>query len=97
MPMCHDKHQIPAYDAYGVSFGACDHFNKQLHKSTWPFRRGGRGVAGEMGKQHDFAMGCILLNVFNAYRSLKKVDISAYSFETYCTNLAVEIFHEFGT
>ncbi len=90
------RHLVPAYDEYCLQYGACDRFNKQLYSSTWPFRRGGGARAGEDGQQHDFAVGVVLMNTFNAYRSIHRVQKAAYSFETYCTTLATDIFAKYG-
>ena len=87
---------VPAYDDYGVQFAACDRFNAQLFRSTWPFRRGGGARTGDEGQQHDFAIGVVLINTFNAYRSLHRVQKADYSFETYCTRLATDLFAEYG-
>jgi hypothetical protein len=57
---------VPIYSDYKNHFGKCDLFNKQLHGRTWPFKRGGHGVDGEKGAEHDFIVGTILLNTINA-------------------------------
>jgi hypothetical protein len=64
------KDVIPAYDDYKLHFDSCDKFNAGLHGRTWPFKRGGKGVSGEFGRQHDFTMGCVLQNTINAWKEL---------------------------
>ena len=86
------KNYIPAYDEYGVAFKDCDDFNAQLVECPWPYRRGGYKVSGEAGTQHDFAMACILQNIFNVYRTIHRVEKKDYSFQKYCTNLAIGLF-----
>jgi hypothetical protein len=45
---------------------------RKLHHAPRPHKRGGGIRRGEEGKQHDFAMVCILLNTFNAYESCER-------------------------
>jgi hypothetical protein len=63
---------IPGYDQYRFVFSLCDIYNKQMHHAPRPHKRGGFLRRGEEGKEHDFAMVCILLNTFNAYESITR-------------------------
>ena len=83
---------IPAYTFYSKGFSICDNYNKGLTGHTWAHKHGGHGRSGEEGKQHDFAMSCILHNTFNIYRALKQVDPAMFSYETYCTSLAEQLY-----
>jgi len=91
------QYVVPAYDDYKASFGLCDKLNLQLTNSTWPHRRGGRNQEGDRGHQHDFALAVTLLNTFNAYRTIRLIDKDDYSFERYCTDLAIELFKKYAT
>lgn len=66
----HMKNQIPCYYYYKGAFDSCDRFNRNLHDKSWPHARGGRGTAGDFLNQHDFAMACILQNVFSLFNEL---------------------------
>jgi hypothetical protein len=90
------KHTIPAYDQYEAEFGVCDRFNSQLGDAKWPFRRGGRNVSGESGTQHSFAIATILINTFNAHRSIHRTDKSAYQFSRYCKELSLALFEKYA-
>jgi hypothetical protein len=87
-----DPTYIPAYDEYKVVYGYCDRFNTQLVDSTWPYKRGGFHVLGENGHEHDFALSVTLINTFNAFRTLRRVPTDTYSFEEYCTDLALQLY-----
>ena len=67
----------------------CDRFNAGLHGHTWPFKRGGKGINGEFGRQHDFIMGCLLQNTINAWMELNN---SVVGRQQFFLTLADELF-----
>ena len=81
-------HHRPAIDAYKKKFSVCDLFNRQIKHRLLPHKHGGEGTRGERGKQDSFAFGCILLNTFNAYRDINKIE-NYYSF---CEQLADDLY-----
>lgn len=87
---------IPAYDAYKCMFNVCDRFNRNLHDRTWPHRRGGRGMMGEFGHQHNFFMSCCIQNTINAYLDIEKIDPSTTSFMDLCLELADSLYETFA-
>ena len=83
---------MPVYDDYRILFDKCDKFDKRLHHCTWPHKSGGRNVLGDRGCQNNFAMSCMLLNVFNAWFQTNSVDSQSVDFSTNCIALADEIY-----
>jgi len=87
------KDFIPGYSHYKVLFEPCDRFNRLLHSRHWPYKRGGRGVKGAPGNQHDFLMACILQNTFkNAHHVIMAPDLSQPSFVDMCNELSDQIY-----
>ena len=74
-----NKDMIPAYDDYKNNFDMCDRFNVGLHGHVWPFKRGGKGISGEYGCQHDFIMGCVLQNIHHGKRLMTDKSIVVVS------------------
>jgi hypothetical protein len=85
------RHIIPGYDHYKAMFSLCDHFNRALHDRKWPHKSGGRYMPGDLGHQHNFALSCLLQNVFNAYLDVCDIDVTTYEFKTFALRLADEI------
>ena len=83
---------VPVYDDYRILFDKCDKFDKRLHHCTWPHKSGGRNVLGDRGCQNNFAMSCMLQNVFNAWFQANNVDSQSVDFSTTCIALADEIY-----
>lgn len=83
---------IPIYDIYQVTFKSCDIFNKSLHDRTWPHRHGGHSRCGDSGLQHNFALSCILQNVFNCYLDYHKIDPKTRNFVDMCIELSDAIY-----
>ena len=79
---------VPVYDDYRVMFDKCDKFNRSLHLAP----QFGRNVLGDRGSQHNFAMSCMLQNVFNSWFQANMVDYSSVDFSTNCLLLADEIY-----
>ena len=48
-------------------------------------------MPGDLGHQHNFALSCILQNVFNAYLDVCDIDVKTYEFESFALRLADEI------
>ena len=48
-------------------------------------------MPGDLGHQHNFALSCILQNVFNAYLDVCDIDVKTYEFKTFALRLADEI------
>ena len=86
------KDFIPGYSHYKVLFEPCDRFNRLLHSRHWPYKRGGRGVKGAQGNQHDFLMACILQNTFNAHHAIMAANLSQPSFVDMCNELSDQIY-----
>ncbi len=83
---------VPIIDLYKVTFKACDVFNKSLHDRTWPHRHGGANIPGDRGLQHNFALSCILQNVYNCYCDVRNIDMTLFDFETFCVELSDALF-----
>lgn len=83
---------VPIIDLYKITFKACDVYNKNLHDRTWPHRHGGRKRSGDFGLIHNFALSCILQNVFNSYCEICDIDMSTLDFETFCIELSDSIY-----
>ena len=58
---------VPVFDEYEAAFAFCDKFNKGLYERCWPHKQGGHLWLGDLVNQHNFAMSCVLQNVFNVY------------------------------
>lgn len=86
------QHLIPIYDAYKFMFSLCDHFNRGLHKRTWPFRHGGGTSYGDSAAIDDFHFSCIVQNVLNAHACLRLTPSRDIDFFEDCSSLADEIF-----
>ena len=69
----------------------CDRFNVGLHGNVWPSKRGGRGVSGEFGCQHDFIMGCVLQNTYTSWKEINDRQIDR---RTFFIALADEVFKQ---
>ena len=86
-------HHRPAIDAYKKTFGVCDLFNRQIKHRIGPHKHSGKGtMMGERGKKDSFAFGCILLNIFNAYRDINEVVDVDYDYHSFCVKLADELY-----
>ena len=68
-----------------------DKFNRRLYHCTWPHKSGGRNVLGDRGCQNNFAMSCILQNVFNSWFQANSFDLLSVDFSTNCLLLADEV------
>ena len=77
----HDKTVVPVYDDYRVLFDKCDKYNRRLYHCTWPHKSGGRNVLGDRGSQHNFAMSCMLQNVFNSWFQINNIDSQSVDLE----------------
>lgn len=66
----------------------CDVFNRQIKHRIWPPKHGGNGAKDERGKQDSFALGCILLNTFNAHRNINDIVDVDYDYYSFCELLA---------
>ena len=86
------KAQIPAYHDYKARFAGADKF-KGLYHCTWPHKHGDRGLVGDLGHQHSFAMSCVLQNVFNAFVHTNRLPSTSFSFSEHCLLLADEIYY----
>lgn len=86
------QNRIPAYDNYKTFFECCDNFNRALKDKTWPHKRGSRGLLGESGVHHDFLLGCILQNTFNAWHDVTGRDPNQTSFKDFCVTLSEQLF-----
>ena len=86
------EYRIPCYDNYKTMFECCDRFNRNLHDRVWPHKRGGKNTPGEFGRQHDFALACILQNVYNAYHAVTGRDPASTTFRDMCCQLADDVF-----
>ena len=67
-------------------------FNRSLHDTHWPHRKGGKNRSGGQGMQHNFMLTCILHNTFNCYMDMKNIPTEDLNFETYCLQLADLLF-----
>ena len=74
------KDSIPAYDDYKLNFDMCDGFNAGLFGNVWSFKRGGHGVSGEFGCQHDFIMACVLQNTYTSWKEINDRQIDRRTF-----------------
>ena len=79
---CYNVSVVPVYDDYNILFDKCDKFNKRLHHCTWPHKSGGRNSLGDLGCQNNFAMSCMLQNVFNAWFQVNDIDSHSVDFST---------------
>jgi len=50
---------VPVFTIYKVTFSACDRFNKALHGTTWPLRKGGYITSSGEGAEYNFLFTCI--------------------------------------
>ena len=83
---------VPVFSIYKVTFSACDRFNKSLHGTTWPFRRGGYTKLGGLGAEYNFLLTVILHNTFNCFFDVTNRASSDIDFRECCIILANEIF-----
>ena len=83
-----DRKSVPVASDYAKMFQACVSYNQQIKNRMWPHRHGGKGHLGERGKHSSFAFACVLLNTFNAYRDIMKVDKSDFEYYGFCKTLA---------
>ena len=87
------KAQIPAYHDYKARFAGADKFYKGLYHCTWPHKHGGRGLLGDSGHQHNFAVSGDLQNMFNAFVHVNRLPSTSFSFSEHCLILADEIYY----
>jgi hypothetical protein len=87
---------IPLFDLYKVTFNVCDKFNRSLHDTFWPHRKGGSRRYGGQGCQHNFMFTCILHNTFNCFMDLNSTPHAMMNFESYCLELA-DLLFEYAT
>ena len=88
------KNIIPGYGWYQQFFEACDDFNAGLHDRTWPHKRGGRGVPGDIGRHNDFIDAAMLQNTYNAYLVINDILPSKLSFYDAMIELASDLYRE---
>ncbi len=83
---------VPLFDLYKVTFSCCDHFNKSLHGTTWPFRKGGYQRSGGQSAEYNFLLTCILHNTFNCFFEITKRPHSELDFLLCCLSLSDQLF-----
>jgi hypothetical protein len=83
---------VPVFTIYKVTFSACDRFNKALHGTTWPLKKGGYTTSGGEGAEYNFLFTCILHNTFNCFYDITNRASSEIDFRLCCLTLADEIF-----
>jgi hypothetical protein len=88
------KQIIPGYGWYQQFFEACDDFNAGLHDRTWPHKRGGRGVSGDLGRHNDFIDAAMLQNTYNAYLAINDILPSELTFQNAMIELASDLYRE---
>lgn len=70
------------FDFYKETFSVCDKLNQEMHDKTWPHKHGGFSRLGDPGEQNEYAFTTMLLNTFNLFRSLFKLEESKMILET---------------
>ncbi len=85
-------HLIPVYDLHKLTFNTCDRFNRALHDSSFPHKKGGCNVLGDLGVQHDFLLSCILQNTFGCLNDLTRGEAQERSYLEKCSELADTLF-----
>ena len=88
----HPKSNVPAYTAHGIMFNGCDIFNNALCGRMWPHKKGGGDVLGDAGKQDDFAFTSLLLNTWNATRTIMNDTFDNDDFLSFCTTLSDDLY-----
>lgn len=78
---------VPGCDDFSLMFNVCDHFNRDLHDKTWPFR-----CPSDLIQLHNFLFSCLLLNVLNVYTSCEEIDPSTVSYQDQMLELADELY-----
>jgi hypothetical protein len=90
------KDIIHGYGYYKQSFEQCDNFNRSLHDHCWPHKRGGKGVAGDLGCHNDFLQAVMIQNACNAWYVLNDTSPTSptMTFEMLMTTLACDLCNE---
>ena len=85
--------RIPVYDDYNAQFVLAEISNKSLYHCTWPHKHDGRGLLGDLCHQHNFAISCVLQNMFNAYVHTNRLRSTSFSISEHCLLLAEEMYY----
>ena len=87
------KDIIAGYGYYKQSFEQCDNFNRSLHDHCWPHKRGGKGVAGDLGCHNDFLQAVMIQNACNAWYVLNDTSPTSetMTFEKLMTTFKVSL------
>jgi hypothetical protein len=83
---------IPLFDLYKITFNVCDKFNRSLHDTVWPHRKGGNKRYGSKGMEHNFMLTCILHNTINCFLDTRGIPSQNMDFESFCLELADLLF-----
>lgn len=87
-----DDGELNLPDYYKETFYCCDRRNKEMFAKGWPHKHGGYNRFGEAAEQSDYAFLSILLNCFNLYRHLSKIQATKTDFRNFGVRLSEQLF-----
>lgn len=82
-----EKAYVPGCDDFSLMFSVCDHFNRELHDRTWPFR-----LPSDLLQLHNFHFSCLLLNVLHIYSVVAKLAPEKICFKDQMLELGDELY-----